>query len=330
MKKFILILLGFSHLTFAAEITVSGISSGAYMAQQFHTAFSQTVNGVGIVAGGPFYCAKGSIIDALNKCMKTSMGTPTSQNSLQEAKKLASTGHIDPLENLAHAKVWAISGTKDDTVVQKVADVLIQSYKDFGVNPENIIYKNNIAMGHAFPTENYGNACTTASQPPFISKCGFDGAGEILKHLIGPLAAKGIMAKDHLFQFEQLKFADGIALDKLSMHETGYAYIPEGCDQPERNGCHIHIAFHGCKQTLDDFQTTFIMHAGYNEWAESNRIVILYPQAKKNTLGNPNGCWDWWGYTGGNYHTKEGPQMKLVMKMLSSLKLGNIELRKSK
>ena len=40
-----------------AGITVSGISSGAFFAHQFHIAFSSLVKGAGIVAGGPFGCA---------------------------------------------------------------------------------------------------------------------------------------------------------------------------------------------------------------------------------------------------------------------------------
>ena len=40
-----------------ADITVSGISSGAFFAHQFHIAFSSLVKGAGIVAGGPFGCA---------------------------------------------------------------------------------------------------------------------------------------------------------------------------------------------------------------------------------------------------------------------------------
>ena len=28
---------------------------------------------------------------------------------------------------------------------------------------------------------------------------------------------------------------------------------------------------------------------------------------------NPNGCWDWWGYTGQNYATKEAVQIRAVL-----------------
>lgn len=58
-------------------------------------------------------------------------------------------------------------------------------------------------------------------------------------------------------------------------------------------GCRLHIAFHGCAQTLDDINTTFVTETGYNRWAEANNIVVLYPQAKA-TLTNPEGCWDWY------------------------------------
>jgi len=65
---FFLISLSFSLYTSSAqtlgtykvnltETTVSGISAGAYMANQFHVAFSSTVKGAGIVAGGPYICA---------------------------------------------------------------------------------------------------------------------------------------------------------------------------------------------------------------------------------------------------------------------------------
>lgn len=43
------------------SITVSGLSSGGYMANQLHLAYSDWVKGVGILAAGPYYCAQGDI-----------------------------------------------------------------------------------------------------------------------------------------------------------------------------------------------------------------------------------------------------------------------------
>jgi poly(3-hydroxybutyrate) depolymerase len=57
------------------------------------------------------------------------------------------------------------------------------------------------------------------------------------------------------------------------------------------------------------------MYTGLNDWAESNNLVILYPQATSNFLKNPEGCWDWWGYTGSDFAFKSGLQMSMVYAM---------------
>ncbi len=45
----------------AGSVTTSGISAGGYMAVQLHVAHSALVNGVGVVAAGPYYCAENSL-----------------------------------------------------------------------------------------------------------------------------------------------------------------------------------------------------------------------------------------------------------------------------
>src|SRR5207247_1786244 len=58
-----------------SETSVSGISSGAFMAVQFGVAYSSIVAGVGATAGGPYYCAsdeapaKFDIGTVLGRCM---------------------------------------------------------------------------------------------------------------------------------------------------------------------------------------------------------------------------------------------------------------------
>jgi hypothetical protein len=34
---------------------------------------------------------------------------------------------------------------------------------------------------------------------------------------------------------------------------------------------------------------------------------------------NPQGCFDWWGFTGKDYATKGGPQMKAIARMVARL-----------
>jgi poly(3-hydroxybutyrate) depolymerase len=80
----------------------------------------------------------------------------------------------------------------------------------------------------------------------------------------------------------------------------------------------VHVAFHGCRQKAEQFARD----AGYNRWADANRMIVLYPQVIARTswaLYNPRGCWDWWGYTGPEYHTKAGAQIRAVKAMLERL-----------
>ncbi len=44
------------------------------------------------------------------------------------------------------------------------------------------------------------------------------------------------------------------------------------------------------------------------------------PQVDKSTVpSNPCGCWDWWGYTGGDYAKKTVLQMRAIMAIVSRL-----------
>ena len=38
-----------------------------------------------------------------------------------------------------------------------------------------------------------------------------------------------------------------------------------------------------------------------------------------NFVWNPRGCWDWWGYSGAAYHTRDGAQVRAVMAMADRL-----------
>ena len=49
-------------LALAADgLTVSGLSSGGYMAGQFQVAFSGAVAGAAVLAGGPYGCSRGAV-----------------------------------------------------------------------------------------------------------------------------------------------------------------------------------------------------------------------------------------------------------------------------
>src|SRR5437868_9341084 len=53
------------------ETSVSGLSSGGFMAVQFDVAHSSILRGAGIIAGGPNFCAHGNVNTATTICSCT-------------------------------------------------------------------------------------------------------------------------------------------------------------------------------------------------------------------------------------------------------------------
>ena len=311
----------------AKQVSVSGISSGGYMAVQFHVAYSSSVKGAGVVAGGPFNCAKNQMKVALKNCMQPDAADPVPpvEELVAFTEEVEKAGAVDATANLKDAKVWLFSGRKDELVRQPVMTALQRYYLNY--LPEGQVkYLDTVDAGHAFPTLDFGRECQYTGSP-FIDKCGVDGAGELLQHIYGPLTAPGAAADTNLKEFDQREFFDGGDAYSHSMRNTGFAYIPAAC---RASACRVHVAFHGCLQNVDAVKDNFVRHAGYNRWADTNRLIVLYPQTitrhgigfqgwKFSYVVNPLGCWDWWGYDSANYYRKDGPQMRAVMKMIQRL-----------
>ena len=97
--------------------------------------------------------------------------------------------------------------------------------------------------------------------------------------------------------------------------------MADRCPHPTATAtCHVHLNFHGCEQSHSVIGTEYVVNTGLNEWAETNNIIVIYPQAVGNDfLGNPNACFDWWGYAGSNYATKAGAQLQAFDKIITYL-----------
>jgi poly(3-hydroxybutyrate) depolymerase len=295
------------------EITVSGISSGAYMAGQFHVAFSDSVRGAAIVAGGPYGCAGGSIAFALQRCMQTALGVPDPARLVAAARTAAGAGTIDPLDGLAGDRVYVFSGTNDHTVLPAVAATVPAFYAEAGVPAARLTFVDTVPAGHAFVTDGHGNPCAETG-PPFVNDCGVDQAGSLLATLLGPLAPPSTSPQGRLLAFDQREFLTDPTAHGLDT--TGFVYVPDACAAGP--GCRIHVAFHGCRQTASLVGDAFTAGAGYNAHADTNRVIVLYPQTHATGL-NPNACWDWWGYDDPAYATRDGRQMAAVRGMLDRL-----------
>lgn len=152
-----------------------------------------------------------------------------------------------------------------------------------------------------------------------INDCDYDTAGAILQHLYGDLNARDPQAKP-----ENLVETDMSAYFGSGSHvaESGYLYVPDSC-RGNPGDCSLHIAFHGCVQGAEFIDDRFAMQAGFNEWAESNHLIVAYPQIEKS-LFNPKGCWDWWGYTDEDYDLRSGKQVAGVAAIIDSFVSGTL------
>jgi poly(3-hydroxybutyrate) depolymerase/chitodextrinase len=306
-----------------SQSSVSGLSSGGFMAAQLHVAYSATFKaGAGIVAGGPFYCAQGSLGTATGPCMAaTSTSKPATSTLISTTNSWAGQGVIDPTGNLANSKVYLYSGTIDSTVKQLVMNEARAYYANY-VNSANLFYKNNVASEHAMVTDYFGSGCSVKGSP-YINNCNFDLAGEILKWIYGSLNPKNTGTLGGSF----IEYNQGDFIASPTSHgmaNTGWAYVPASC--AANQVCRVHVALHGCQQDTTKIQDRYYRNTGYNKWADTNNIIVLYPQTAPSSVGNPNGCWDWWGYDDPNYAKKSGRQMVAIKGMVDKVSSGFVPL----
>ena len=212
------------------QTSVSGVSSGAFMAVQFEVAHSSIVKGAGAIAGGPYFCAQGSLFTAATVCSctafqllcRTGDGATDVTALVSATRRFERNGSIDATRHLANHRVYLFSGTLDTLIPPPVVRDLAEYYKGF-MNQANVHLVADIKANHAMPTLSFGK--------------------------------------------------------------------------------------------------TFVEHAGYNRWADTNDIIVLYPQAVA-TFTNPQGCWDWWGFDDANYAVKAGRQITAVRAMLDRIASG--------
>lgn len=314
------------------KTSVSGLSSGAFMAMQFHVAFSSMLVGAGIIAGRPFYCSGSSstmlfLEAAMTICANPSPGlAPDPDALLRRAKTFAQLGEIDNLDHLKSAKVYLFSGKVDTTVSTKVVDQTAEFYKLAGVPEQNIKYVNNIDAGHSIITNNRQNNPWQVTNAPYINDCHFMQSQDILRFIYGELHPPSLQLSGKLLTFNQKKFFRSFVDSYFSsMSDEAYLYVPKSS---ETETCKVHIVFHGCEQGASKIGNLFYSTTGYNELADTNHIIVLYPQVESSSgffsPYNPKGCWDFWGYSSWNmfapnFYTKKASQMSAVKAMLDQL-----------
>eukprot|EP01086_Lenisia_limosa_P000011 TRINITY_DN10024_c0_g1_i1.p1 TRINITY_DN10024_c0_g1~~TRINITY_DN10024_c0_g1_i1.p1 ORF type:complete len:342 (-),score=56.12 TRINITY_DN10024_c0_g1_i1:67-1092(-) len=297
-------------------ISVGGLSSGAFFAHQFHVAFSESLRGASIVAGGPYYCANNNVEIALESCM-TQSELIVVEELLKAAEYAEVTLTVDALYHLLNSKVFLFSGSKDTTVEPGVVHKVKDFYKRITVGKVDIKTVFDVPAEHSMVTESIGNDCDYLGSP-YINKCGYNLQAAAMSHILDAHNTSNVTSlgnvTQYLHKFDQRHYIFGpFSHSEIGMFTYGRIFVPPQC---EKRTCKMHIELHGCHQSIESIGEQYVLENGLNEHAMANGIIILYPQAQSNVL-NPNGCWDWWGYTGEAYATRLGYQMRTVADMAS-------------
>ncbi len=330
-----------------AQVSVAGISSGAFMANQLHIAHSAGVMGAAMIAGGLYGCAVQDVelegvvalaSQAVGPCMKVPFMLDEVSTYKTIVDKLAARGWIDPPANLARSRLYFFTGSSDSVVASDTVEEGRNLYLALGVPAANVVFEDHSGpaahAGHSWVTMAYGNSCS-ANASPYIDDCNYDQAGAELKAIYGAgLAPAADQATGRIVAFDQTEFVPDKAVAANGLAKTGYLYVPKACEPGAAQPCRLQVALHGCTQSAEVLGNVFYTRIGLNQWADANRIIVLYPQAHATTVAelpsslwltgmeysNPNGCWNWWGYSDDRqYLTKKGVQVDAIWKMIERL-----------
>jgi len=188
-----------------SAITVSGLSSGGFMAHQFHIAFSKLVTGAGVVAGGPFRCVE-TIANPyswfwtvpLDRVSAATLGCshylgdrywglrlapPKAEDSVRLIREALARRVIDDPANLAGQRVWLFHGKRDDIVPSAVEGAVKQVYEALGLREPSLVADFNAsgpAANHGMPVDRFVGTSQFPVRscgehaPPFVVQCGYD------------------------------------------------------------------------------------------------------------------------------------------------------------
>ena len=235
------------------SISVSGLSSGGFMANQLGYAHSATFRGVGVFAGGPYMCAGHSNYTA---CMYNASISASQLSTMQADINNWSGSSIDAKANVASQKLFLFVGTSDTTVGPNPMDAVNTQYTNNGATAANLQYVKRASTAHVFPTDfdaTGNNGCSSAASP-YISNCGYDGAKAVLSQVYGTLNARNnAPAAANYIEFDQTPYSAG----NPGMAATGWVHVPAACAGGAAQ-CKLHVALHGCQKSYGNIGDKFI------------------------------------------------------------------------
>lgn len=310
------------------DTSVIGVSSGGYMATQLAVAWPERFQGLAVLGAGPWSCAQGSLGRALGQCMTTRLGPPQLDELEQRLADYRELERVGSAEDLAGLRAFVWHGREDKTVAPSLGSALAEQLANWLADPETqLSFLQSDNIGHGWPIERETTPLTAEELgdcqqggATHMLACDKDIASEAMDWLHDTPPGTGTANKANklagdLLHFDQSDFA------VKGLDAAGYLFVPAACDA---GGCGLTVALHGCAMGAEQIGDTFVHHSGLNEWAAAHDRVVLYPQAE-TSLGNPQGCWDWWGFAESTWQlnplhdTREGTQISALIAMMDRL-----------
>ena len=294
------------------------------MATQLVVAWPERFSGLGVLAAGPWSCAQGSLSLALNQCMMTRRGEPSLDELESRHQRYLELEQVGSADDLSQLRTYLWHGEEDEVVEPLLGDLLAEQWTNWLASPDQLKVARSENAGHGWPVrlpndpsagpEEWGDCRQGGGS--FVLACGEDIAGDMMNWLYPEREiSRGSEQSGELIAFDQSEFAaKGFA-------DTGYVFIPEGCEAGE---CPVTLALHGCQMNEEAIGDTFVRYSGLNAWASAHQQIVLYPQTE-SSMANPKGCWDWWGFAESTWQlspqhdTRSGTQIGALIAMLDRL-----------
>lgn len=177
--------------------------------------------------------------------------------------KAWSGNEIADATNLMYRRVYMQTGSADGVIGSNVMGQLKDQLQKF-TDPDNVIFVTTSGAAHTFPVDFDGqddNPCDK-SESPYISNCGYDGAGAVLDWLYGALNPRNTGS----LSGRVISFSQTGTYGAPGMDDTAYLYLPASC-QSSSTVCKLHTVLHGCTQGYDMIGDKFVNNTGYKQWA---------------------------------------------------------------
>ena len=253
-----------------------------------------------------------------------------------EAVAAARAGLIAPLSGLSALRTFLYRGTEDSCYLDGSVNFTADFFRAFAAQPaEQVLFVADVPSGHCTPTVDpfvpVSSCVSGRGAPPGMENCGFDGAGAAFAHLyagIVPPASHecGAACAARVIAFNQTLYATGVW---AGLSSVGYAYVPVQCGAGAP--CRLHVALHGCGMSVwsPAMNSSYVLHAGFNPYADANDIVVIYPQGgafleQNDTRAAPTpmigaGCFDGYGQTSPDFAWRTSPQMATIRAMVAAV-----------